>query len=93
MVFQGQIPGSKTPLQLWTNWGIFDGRVRWNLRSDDSGLGLSFVIYTCVIVGFFPQFAFPFPPSILSSSLLKVLPLSTMSPSSVTVTLPVPIGQ
>jgi len=29
--------------------------------------------------GFFLQFAFPFPPSILPSSLLKVLPLLVMS--------------
>jgi len=27
MSFQGEIPGSKTPLQIWTNWVIFDGRV------------------------------------------------------------------
>jgi len=31
-----------------------------------------------VMGSFFLQFAFPFPPSIFPSSLLKVLPLSTM---------------
>jgi len=27
MVFQGEIPRSKTPLQLWLDWVTFDGRV------------------------------------------------------------------
>jgi len=45
------------------------------------------------MAGFFPQFAFPFPPSIIhSSSLLKVLPLSpTMSAPSVNINLSLPI--
>jgi len=41
---------------------------------------------------FLPQFAFPFPPSIIRSSLLKVLPPSTaMSTPSVNINLSLPI--
>jgi len=43
------------------------------------------------MAGFFPQFAFPFPPSIVFSSLLKVLPLSyTMTPPTVNVNISLP---
>jgi len=40
------------------------------------------------MAGFFPQFAFPFPPSILSTLFLKFFPYLAMSSVPFTVTLP-----